>query len=233
MTLTADLFALQEIDSAVDAAEREMEQIRAAAAEDAAQLSARAALAEAEVRHAAADGRARDLETEIGDRRLKIAPVERRLYDGSVRNPKELQDLQDDVNMLRRRQGVLEDQQLAAMEELEAAAAALAAARAAMSEAESVAGATRATQRTREQELVADVARLNAQREGRVARIPSDAIAQYERLRRVKRGLAVVRVQRGACQGCRITLPTTIQQRARSGVQIVHCTSCERILYAG
>lgn len=233
MTITADLYALQEIDSALDACERELEQIRTRLGESEAVQDARVIIAEQDARRRAAEVEARRLETAMLDLQEKIRPVETRLYDGSVRNPKELEALQEDVDMLRRQQRGLEDQQLALMEELEVASAGLNGARA---EAEAAEAAWRADQGNlalRQQELEADRARLQAQREQRAARIPPPNLAQYERLRRSKRGLAVVRVERGACQGCRIALPTTVQQRARSGMQVVQCTSCERILYTG
>lgn len=233
MTIVADLFALQELDSAIDACERELEQIRSryGASEDAA--AARAVVAEQEVRRQAAERQANRLETEAGDLQVKVAPVAKKLYDGSVRNPKELQSLQEDLDMLQRRQRALEDRQLEVMEEVEAAAAALAAARA---EAEGRETAWREDQERlgqRERELEQERTRLQAQRQARAARIDAQRLALYERLRRARQGRAVVKMERGACLGCRITLPTTVQQRARSGLQIVQCTSCERILYAG
>jgi len=37
-------------------------------------------------------------------------------------------------------------------------------------------------------------------------------------------------VEQGLCQGCRISLPMSIVQKARAGVGLVQCVSCERIL---
>ena len=39
-------------------------------------------------------------------------------------------------------------------------------------------------------------------------------------------------VQR-TCQGCRIALPSTEEQKARTSDNLVTCSSCGRILYAG
>ena len=38
------------------------------------------------------------------------------------------------------------------------------------------------------------------------------------------------RVEQGICRGCRISLPTTDLQQARSG-KLVQCSSCGRILF--
>jgi predicted nucleic acid-binding Zn-ribbon protein len=231
MPIAADLYALQELDRAIDACERGLEQTRAAFGDSEEAAEARAAVLEAEVRQHAAQVQARALETQRGDLQLKIQPVETKLYDGSVTIPKELQSLQEDLEMLRRQARALEDQQLAAMEELETTNATLAAARerAAQIEAEWTAG--QGDLHEREHQLEAERTRLLAQREGRAARIDPARLALYDRLRHSKRGVAVVKVERGVCLGCRITLPTTVVQRARPGIQVVQCTSCERILY--
>jgi predicted nucleic acid-binding Zn-ribbon protein len=233
MPIAADLYALQELDTAIDACDRKLEQTRAAFGENAEAAEARIALAEAEVRLRAAQAQTRELETQIGDLQTKIGPVERKLYDGSVTSPKELQALQEDLDMLKRQQRGLEDQELAAMAEQEGAAAAATAARERVAQLEAAWRAAQGHLHEQEQALLAEREQLMQQREARVSRIDSQRLALYDRLRSAKRGVAVAKVERGLCMGCRITLPTTIVQRARSGMQVVQCTSCERILYAG
>jgi predicted nucleic acid-binding Zn-ribbon protein len=233
MTVTADLYALQQIDTALDAAERELEQIRGRFGDSPAVAEARTAVAVLEARRHAAEFRTRELEAAVAGLRAKMVPVERRLYDGTVGNPKELQSLQDELEMLRRQQRTLEDQQLEAMEELEQTAADLAAARTAVAAAEAAWVADQGGLRERQAALEGELKRLRAQRQARAARIDAGPLALYERLRRARWGLAVAKIERGTCLGCRIALPTTLQQRARSGLQVVQCTSCERILYAG
>jgi predicted nucleic acid-binding Zn-ribbon protein len=233
MPIAADLFALQEIDSAVDSCDRELEQTRAAYGDSEEATEARAAVAGAEVNLRAAQAQAHTIDVHLIDLQAKITPVETKLYDGSVTSPKELQALQEDVEMLQRQRRGLEDQQLAAMEELEATSAALAAARARAEQLETAWKAGQGNLHEREQELETNRARLLEQRKVRAARIDPPRLALYERLRQAKRGRAVAKVERGACLGCRISLPTTIYQRARSGLQVVQCTSCERILYVG
>lgn len=229
----AELYALQEVDSAVDACERELERVRAHLDEGEQVAAARAEVARLETEAAVAQRRLRELETAATDLRAKMAPIEQRLYSGAVRHPKELQGLQDELNMYRRQLDHVEDEELAAMEALEAATAALAAARERLAALESTWREEQARLRRREQELLAQRDRLHAQRQARAGRVAPTLLALYERLRPLKRGLAVARIERGVCAGCRITLPTTVQQRARMGTQVLQCPSCERILYAG
>jgi predicted nucleic acid-binding Zn-ribbon protein len=229
----AELYALQEVDSAVDACERELEQVRAHLDEGAEVAAARAEVARLETELAAAQRRLRELETAATDLRAKMTPIEQRLYSGAVRHPKELQGLQDELTMYRRQLDRVEDDELAAMEALEGATAALAAARERLVALETAWQEEQARLRQREQELLAQRDRLQAQRQARAGRVTPTLLALYERLRPLKRGQAVARIERGVCAGCRITLPTTVQQRARAGTQVLQCPSCERILYAG
>ena len=57
-------------------------------------------------------------------------------------------------------------------------------------------------------------------------------LARYDELRRIRRGVAVARIDRNMCLGCRTTLSTSEVQKARQG-QVAYCSSCGRILYAG
>ena len=232
MPISADLYALQEVDSALDSRAAEIERITTRLAEERG-AEARESVVEAEARRLAAEQAVRSIEDDVADLQAKTAPVEEKLYGGSVRNPKELQSLQEELDMFLRQRRQLEDRQLSAMEELEASGASLAAARERLRAEESAYGEEMAQLRQRLGELEADQAQLREQRASRAARIDTDRLRLYERLRTSRRGQAVAKMVRGVCQGCRITLPTTVQQRARSSAQIVQCTSCERILFAG
>ena len=55
---------------------------------------------------------------------------------------------------------------------------------------------------------------------------------QYEQLRRMRDGLAVVAVEGGVCKGCNVKVsPSLIGQMRRR--QIVYCEGCSRIIYLG
>lgn len=69
--------------------------------------------------------------------------------------------------------------------------------------------------------------RRNALAEG----IPPDLLADYERLFRVRSALAVAAVDRTMCQGCFTKITTNDVARLMGGSSIVHCDSCQRILY--
>ena len=78
-----------------------------------------------------------------------------------------------------------------------------------------------------------EYASLDGQRGARTKGMDASALGLYESLRTKKQGRAVARVERGICQGCRLTLPSHLNQRIRSGDTLIQCPSCERILVAG
>ncbi|MGH2599700.1 MAG: zinc ribbon domain-containing protein [Dehalococcoidia bacterium] len=233
MTLIADLYALQEIDSQIDQRESALESLRDRPEHDEASAEARAELAEHSVGLPELEARQRDLELQVATAREKAAPVEQKLYSGSITNPKELSDLQADLDQLTRQRQGLEEELLTILEQLEAKRAAIAAAREQSERLEADWAAEQQRAQAEEDRLEQELAGLRERRSAAAARIPSTPAVAYDRLRRRRKGLAVVRVERGACLGCRLTVPSVILQRARSGTNPtpVQCPSCERMLY--
>jgi predicted nucleic acid-binding Zn-ribbon protein len=231
MTSVAELYALQELDLALVAARAALEDVRARLGEAGEVSEARRLEAERREELRAAEHRFKEREFETDELRRKIEPLETRLYEGSVRNPKELQDLQQDIDSLRRRRGELEDAALEAMEALEAAQAALDQAARDLREREERHRAEQEELTARRSELEREIGALEARRAEGAAAIDSTLIGLYDRLAAGRGGRAVAKVEGGACQGCRISLPMNLIQRARAGGEPVQCSSCERILY--
>jgi predicted nucleic acid-binding Zn-ribbon protein len=77
--------------------------------------------------------------------------------------------------------------------------------------------------------LEEQLAALNTQRKQYSATIEDETLRLYEKIIS-KKGVAVVRVEQGKCQGCRLSLSMSEMQRARGGL-LVQCSSCGMILY--
>jgi predicted nucleic acid-binding Zn-ribbon protein len=231
MTIAADLYALQEIDSAIEATMTSLAAVEEQLGESEELIAGRQAVEERQ--HAIEDlsKQERDLEWQVDDVRSHLSDVEGKLYGGSVRNPKELAGVQEEANILKGQMRRREDELLELMVRVEETQAALREAEESLSEVE-------ARWRQEQQELAGEKERLEGEiagledRRGRQAgQIEARALALYENLRERRQGTAVVKVERGMCGGCRISLPMTILQKARSGLDVVQCVSCERILY--
>ena len=77
--------------------------------------------------------------------------------------------------------------------------------------------------------LKTDHTALEAKKRAQVALVDAVSMDTYRELRK-RKGTAVARIEKGICLGCRITLPNSDLQQAKSG-QPVKCSSCGRILY--
>lgn len=231
MIRIAELDRLQQLDREIDATEEELAGVRAALSDDGALADLRARIVELEGQLDAARKALRDAEETASDARAKLEQVERKLYGGTVQAMRELQDLQRDGEALRRQQRELDDRVLAAMSAVEEIEAALAAAREALREETAQREVRRADLAQQAQQLEARIAELRARRAEMARGIEPPALTLYDQLRARWRGQAVARVERGVCLGCRMTLPTTLFNRARSGAALVQCSNCGRILY--
>ena len=232
MTSAADLYALQEIDLQRDARRALIADVEARLGETEELIEAREAVGDAQAAVERLRKRARDLDDELADLDAKMRPLETRLYNGSVRNPKELSDMQRELQNLKARRSKLDDDGLALIEAQERAQKTLVEAQTEAREAELRWRDGQEALRAQKKRAEAEMARLDGERELRLRTMDAPAIGLYESLRATKQGRAVTKVLRETCQGCRISLPSHLVQRMRAGAT-VQCVSCERILVAG
>jgi len=61
--------------------------------------------------------------------------------------------------------------------------------------------------------------------------LPPARLKRYEMLLQKRKGLAVVRIIDGVCQGCFMTAPPQQYNEVRKGDHICFCPACQRILY--
>jgi len=177
--------------------------------------------------------RLRDLGLKLKGLNGKIKSKEQRLYSGRVRNPKELQSLQADLEHLRRRRDKTEDSLLEAMTEVDDREALV-------SEALAVFGQIEEQWKAEQDALHVTVSQLRDELgvlEGRSrelrASIDKADVDLYELLLRSKGGLAVTVLKGELCGGCRVRVPSGLAQRVRQGKELVLCNNCGRILTSG
>ena len=75
-----------------------------------------------------------------------------------------------------------------------------------------------------------EAARLEAERQALMARLPALLRTRYERTRASKDGRAVVPIIKGACGGCFRGQPPQALQEARRGDRTIICDGCGRLL---
>lgn len=229
---TADLWRLQETDSALDSRRATIDDAQARLDEPDEIDAARIDLAEKTRVHREAESSQKDLELQADDVKSKIAPAEEKLYSGKIKNPKELGDLQLDIDQHKRQLSAIEDQDIEALSAVEAAEQEM---RAAAAHLETLGAAwreERAELTERIERLTAEVAEYEAERAEQAADVERNLLSVYEHVRRAHQGKGVARLDRNLCLGCRISLPTSTVNKARAGSALVQCPNCERILCA-
>jgi len=231
MAIAAELYALQEIDAAIDAARATLAAVEEQLGETEELASARAAVDEHRDALRALHEGQRDIDWQVDDARSHVAAVESKLYGGTVRNPKELAGLNDDANMLKSQLRRREDELLNHMVKVEEQETALRQAEAALKEVEERWRGEQADLVGQKERLEAELVEREASRQAQAGTIDGRVLELYDLLRDRRQGKAVAKVERGMCQGCRISLPMSVLQKARSGFDVVQCVSCERILY--
>jgi predicted nucleic acid-binding Zn-ribbon protein len=91
-----------------------------------------------------------------------------------------------------------------------------------------------AEKKTAEAEVTKDktlVQELASQREGIIQSVDPGILTTYERIVKVRKGVALARATQGSCQACHVRIRPHVISQVMSGESIVTCDSCSRILY--
>jgi uncharacterized protein len=233
MTQVTDIRTLQEIDDEASGLRDRLEEVERQLQGSEELTAAREAFAAADAERAEARRQQRRIEGEVEGLTAKITPEEKRLYDGSVRNPKELGNIQHEVELLKQHRSKFEDELLEVMSRLEAAEMAHGGAQKSLVRAEARWEADRERLEAEQAKLTKAVNSADARRLAQQAKILPRNLAVYEDVRRRRGGVAVARVGSGNCSGCRVSIPEAIRRRAFAPDQVAQCPNCERILYVG
>lgn len=232
MSIVSDLWSLQETDSALDARRASLEDAQSRLGETDAPIALRARVDALRGAHRAAASTQKDIDLEAEQLKSKIAPAEKKLYSGAIKNPKELADLQADIDSMKRHLAAIEDRDLEALATLETAETELRSATSELEDLEAAWQKEQADLRDRVARLSGEISVYEQQRDDRAECVAPDLLKRYIHLRRVHQGKAVAKLDRNLCLGCRISLPVSTVNRARSGNTLVQCPNCERILFA-
>jgi len=229
MSAARQLYQLQELDLEIESQEQALSQATSRLGESQAVLKLQSQLQSEQPRLEELRRKQHSAEWEIEGISTKLSTAEETLYSGQVKNPKELSNLQHEVEVLKAKRNQMEEKALEIMEQVELAETGVARINKQLE-------TLKAEWQRQQQELSEAIERLKAilsdlgqRRQLLSAEISPQAVELYQGLRK-ERGTAVARVEQGICRGCRISLPTTELQQARSG-NLVKCSSCGRILF--
>lgn len=223
------LYDLQQIDNEIRAKKQRLGEVLRLQKEPAALLAAR------ERAQAAGDDllqwqtRHRNLTIEISTLADKAKRSEDRLYSGVVKNPKELSDLQHEVEALGRRRAALEDEELLVMMEMDERKVIKGTADAEVDKLAGEFATASVALRQEQQTLALNLNTLIEKRARQVTQALPALLKTYDDLSRQKHGLAVAGMRGNKCLGCQLTLSGSIIRAANEG-KLTYCENCGRIL---
>ena len=233
MSQISILYRLQQIDSQADIARIGLQNVEHELSDNTVIQAVQQTLDQLDTKHQAELKYLRDAENKSYDVRVKIELSEASLYAGKIQNPKELQDLQNEVASLKRLMITLEDRELEAMMTVEEAEANLIRARETMNEIQAKQIEHNAVLKGERTKLLGQIERLDSERNATLPPIPAADLSLYEQLRKSRNGVAVVKITSRACGACGATLTAAVIQSTQSTGPLVRCPMCGRILYPG
>lgn len=171
----------------------------------------------------------RAIEWTVDDLQAKLKPIQQKLFAGSVSNPKELGNLQQQAAQMKSRIRDEEDKLLEMMGKSEEIQDAAAARRASVDKIEREWSEEKGRLLSQQAELQTTAEFDTQRRDEILSQVDPAHVQLYNKLRQKKQGSAVAKIEQGRCQGCRITVPVSELSQARAG-ELVQCGSCSRVL---
>ena len=223
------LYDLQQIDTEIRTKKQRLGEVLRLQKEPPPLVAARERVATIDADLQKWQARHRALTTDIAALADKTKREEDRLYSGVVKNTKELNDLQREVEALGRRRAALEDEALLVEMEADERKAGKGAADEEVARLVSEFTAASATYRQEQQVLATHLNQLIEKRGRHVTLAQPALLKTYDDLIRQKNGLAVVGLQVNKCLGCRLTLSASVIRAVDEG-KLVFCENCGRIL---
>jgi predicted nucleic acid-binding Zn-ribbon protein len=226
------LYHLQEIELAIQRKQKRLGEIASALNDNQAVLEARSRLDTAEQVCKPLRTRMRALELELQSNVQKTRATEDQLYSGAVKNPKDLQGMQQEIEALKKWHGELENRLLELMLAVEEADAALTDAQANLANVTTTWESEHQDLLTEKNQLEQQVASLQEDHAAALKSITPESLKAYNALKPRKANQPVALLEGHSCAVCGVEQTSSLVQEVRQGQKLVTCTSCGRILVA-
>lgn len=230
MSQAEALYRLQEIELGLLRGQNRLKEVNAALENDTVLQAAQGQVAAAEKALRPLQTKMRNLDLEMQSNSQKAQSTEQRLYSGTVKNPKELQDMQQEIEALKNWNLELENRLLEAMVAVEGGEAAL------KSSEENLAQVQIAWE-DGHKDLLAEQAQLEQQiavLKGQLVKardsVTPENLKTYNALKPRKANQPMALMQGQSCAVCGIEQNMAIVQEVRRGSTLVTCLGCGRIL---
>lgn len=177
------------------------------------------------------EGEQKDRDLELKGLEAKKKAVHEKLYSGRINNPKELENLEKDENMIAHQISSVEDALLELMEAVESATKDEAEVGRALAIAKRKWQETVARTKAETERLTKEIAALRPQRASQAATITDRLLLRrYDEIRQHRDGIGLAATDSGICSACHIKLTPQFIDALVEGVEVVLCENCGRIL---
>jgi hypothetical protein len=172
------------------------------------------------------------VDVDVEQVRARMTKDQQRLDSGQVSSPKELENLQSEIESLHRRQTELEDAELEVMEQRETVQARLTELQNELATIDSGLVDARGRRDATLAEIAAEVEKTTTHRAETAVTVPGELLELYVKLRKSSGGVGAAALSRGRCEGCHLQLNTTDLNRIREADadEVLRCEECRRIL---
>lgn len=158
--------------------------------------------------------------------------VEKRMRMNRIKNVKELQAVQREIDSMRQANGELEEELIRIMQEIDGL-------KAQIQDKEAEIASLQQDWNQKQKELSEQIHGIDeavtaaATRRQKIAsQVGRDLISRYELIFSRRGGMAVVEVHAGICQGCFMNIPPQLWNEIIRNDKLHLCPSCQRILFA-
>ncbi|MCA9887351.1 MAG: hypothetical protein KC546_03220 [Anaerolineae bacterium] len=230
MKTAKTLFQLQSVELELIGNKRRLREIEGQLEDNQTVQAAKQELEQSEATLKPIKAQHNDIEHQIETNRQKLTATESRLYSGSVTNPKELQDMQQEVESLKKWRSEWDERLLVAMEALEQAQAVVDQSRSVYDAAIEAAAAGNAELVAERERIITQNPLLEERRQEIAAELDRETLDIYVSLRRAKGSRAVSPVEDDICSVCGVAQIGSLIKELRASDDLVYCSNCGRIL---
>ena len=227
-----DLVELQAIENTVSARYTEIEKVKSSPGLHEAENNLAASRQRSEEKNSQfheLDVKRKKLEDMVGAHEEKIKSNEKKLFSGTINDPKELSNYQEEIQMLKNSNSKLEDEILEIMEEQDMANPGIEALKEEMVELDSIVLRIRSEMDEKLEVLKHNIEGLKKRKEDVIARIPGDYLKKYNDLKTKKGGIAVSVIKNNFCNVCNMEIPSIDTERFVDSDQVYKCPICGRM----
>jgi predicted nucleic acid-binding Zn-ribbon protein len=157
--------------------------------------------------------------------------MEKRMRMSRIKNLKELQSLQREIDLIKQGNTQLEEELIVVMEELESREGSLREKEEELKKVEEEWAQKRGEIEAKLGAIEDGVAEASKARKALADQLNGELIQRYELIFSRRAGMAVVAVSDGICQGCYMNIPPQLSNEIRRNEKLNLCPSCHRILY--